>query len=133
MKCCVLPQVFEVRLSLLNAILTSWNTLVLYFRESEEKATKDYYTLLTNNSVLELMAFVADVLAVFSRFQKKLQSHTVTLLDLDTQTSVVTSNLVELKDTPLLVGWVATLETQIKSTEEDGHTMCTLKNITLRN
>lgn len=132
MKGCALPQVFEVRLteltlSLLNAILTSWNTLVLYSWESEKKAIKGYYTLLTYTSVLELMAFIADVLTVFSR----LQWDTVTLLDLDIQTSPVTSNQAKFKDTLLLDGWVVTLQTPMESTEEDDDAMHILKNITL--
>ena len=136
LKCCALPRVFEIRwteftLSLVNAILTSWHVLVLYFRESEDKAAHGFLTLLTNKSVLELMAFVADVLAVFSRFQKKIQSDSVTLLNLDIETSLVTSNLAKLKETPLLGGWVATLQTQLESTEEEGHATYRLKNIIL--
>ena len=136
LKCCALPRVFEVRWteftsSLINAILTSWRVLVLYFQESKDKATSGFLMLLTNKCVLELMAFVADVLAVFSRFQKKIQSDSVTLLDLDTEISLVTSKLVKVKETPLLGGWVETLQTQLDSTEEDGQTTYRLKNIAL--
>ena len=55
----------------------------------------------------------------------------MTLLDLDTEISLVTSKLAKVKETPLLGGWVETLQTQLDSTEEDGQTTYRLKNITL--
>lgn len=55
----------------------------------------------------------------------------MTLVNLDTETSLVISNLEKIKETPLLGGWVATLQTQMESTEEEGHATYKLKNITL--
>jgi hypothetical protein len=59
-----------------------------------------------------LIAFLADTLTVFSRYQQQLQSDSVTILDIDKLTANVKVKLNSLKGTPLLGGWVATLQEQ---------------------
>ena len=119
-----LPKVFEVRWTeftsnLLNAILSSWNVLVLFFQNSEEKSASGFLRFLTNIDTLELIAFLADTLTVFSRYQQQLQSDSVTILDMDKLTANVKVKLNSLKATPLLGGWVATLQEQMVQSEED--------------
>ena len=73
------PKYFEVRWSeftynRINSILTSWVTLVTYFNAPEQKADKEcngYSSFLTNEANLSLMAHLADILSVFSHYQKK--------------------------------------------------------------
>ena len=54
---------------------------------------------------LQLTAFVADVLAVFKRYQKTMQADGVTLLDLETCTESVKTQLQSLLNTRLIGGW----------------------------
>jgi len=61
---------------------------------------------------------VADVLFVFGRFQKRLQSDKTTLIDMHVAVTHVQSALVALKQKPLLGGWQETF--QESATETDG-------------
>ena len=81
-----LPVVFEVRwtefsYTLLNAVLTSWNALTTYLMRSSEVAARGHSKFLTSHSNLQLLSFLADLLFLFARFQKRLQSDATTLLD----------------------------------------------------
>jgi hypothetical protein len=84
--CCVLalPRVFEVHwtefTSFLEVVLRSWRALVAYFKKSKEKEAAGYLSILTKKSNLDLMAFIADLLTVFSRYQQHLQSDSATLI-----------------------------------------------------
>ena len=83
-----LPKLFEIRWSeftykLINNILCSWRALVKYFQSSEDSESSGFLSCLTKLKNLKLLTFVADVLSVFSRYQKKLQSDSVTILDID--------------------------------------------------
>ena len=114
-----LPKVFEVRWTeftydLLNSVLTSWHALVLYFQSSKDNAARGFLTFLTNSDNVQLLVYLADTLAVFSRYQKQLQSDSTTILDVDSLTTNVKLKLGSLKDTALLGGWVSQLQEQIK-------------------
>jgi len=118
-----LPTVFEVRwtefsFTLLNAVLTSWQALVTFLQNSKEVSARGHYKFLTLVSNLRLLAFVADVLFVFGRFQKRLQSDKTTLIDMHFAVAHVQSALVALKQKPLLGGWQETFEES--ATETDG-------------
>ena len=73
------PVYFQIRFTeflfeLIDAHLSSWNATTLYFRDQSEEHEEDgYFKLMTNKFKLQLMAFVADVLAVFKRYQKLIQ------------------------------------------------------------
>lgn len=128
-----IPKLFEVRwtefsLSLLNAILTSWNCIVLYMKQSSEKEASGFLYFLCDEDNLLLMAFLADVLMVFSRYQRQLQSDSITILDLQHKTNTVKSKLLALKDHPLTGGW---FQTYTKSVQEQTDGSLTLKGIPL--
>jgi len=98
LACRSLPKVFEVHwseytFSLVNSVLESWHALVLYMQQSHDKQAEGFETLLTNKTNLELLTFLADVLAVFSRFQKKIQSDNVTLLDIQREVTLVKTSI----------------------------------------
>jgi len=110
-----IPAVFEVRwtefsLALVHAILVSWFALVSYFTDSSDSAAKGHLQFLTAKSNLQLLAFLADVLFVFSRFQQCLQRNTTTIVDMHDAVSKVRERIAQLKDKPLLGGWHKTLE-----------------------
>ncbi len=60
-----LPKHYDIRWteytsSLITAVLTSWNTIVLYMKESKEKEAAGYLRLLTKKSNLEILTFLGD-------------------------------------------------------------------------
>ncbi len=100
-------------------VLRSWHALVAYFKKSDEKEAAGFLSFLTKKSNVDLLTFIADLLAVFSRYQQQLQSDSATLIDMDRYTSNVKVKLLGLKETPLLGGWVEALSEQVLE-EEDG-------------
>lgn len=80
-----MPKIFEIRwtqftYSLVRSVLVSWNTLVIYLKNNEKDAVcAGFYNYLSKLENVELIAFLADVLFAFGRFQKKLQSDQLTL------------------------------------------------------
>lgn len=113
-----LPVVFEVRwtefsYTLLNAVLTSWNALTTYLMRSSEVAARGHSKFLTSHSNLQLLSFLADLLFLFARFQKRLQSDATTLLDMKDAVSNVLCQISELKGKPLIGGWQETLERSV--------------------
>lgn len=93
---------------------------------SNEKEAKGYFTLLTNKDTVYLLAFLADVLATFSRYQQTIQSDKITVLGLMKHTKSIANKIHSLKSVNLIGRWIDTLEEELKST--DGKT---LKNIKL--
>lgn len=117
-KLYTLPTLYEVRFAeftynLFKAVLHSWQALVTYFKESKEKEAKGFYNFLTQKNTLLLLTFTTDLLEVFSNFQKNLQGDNITLLDMMDFKEGVCLKIESLKDTPLLGGWVSTLQKEI--------------------
>ena len=63
------------------------------------------------------LSLVADVLSVFSHYQKKLRSDSITVLDIDTASDHLKKKIAALKETPLLGGWVAAINEQFVQQE----------------
>lgn len=84
----LLPKNFEVRwteftFKLIRNVLVSWNVLVIYFKRNENDAIcAGYLKYLTNVNNLKLIAFLADILFVFSRLQMQLQSNKLTIISM---------------------------------------------------
>jgi hypothetical protein len=134
-NCCLntLPPLFEVRwtqfnYSLVNSVLTSWECLVLFFKKSKDKEATGFLSFLLDSNNLTFLACLADILAVFSRYQKHLQSDRVTILTMDKLTTQLKAKLRGLIDNCLLGGWVEALKEQMIS-HDDGSLM--LKGIQL--
>lgn len=130
-----LPKVFEVRwsqftYSLVHAVLTSWNCIILYLQETKENAL--ILNFLTNFKKLQLIAFVADVLFIFQRFQKKIQADDLNMISLHKSIKNLCSSITKLETEPLAGGWESTLRNSIEeSYNEDGLRQVKLKNIEL--
>lgn len=113
-----IPAFFQVRwtefsFSLINSILISWHALVLFMQDSKEKEAKGCLLFLTNLDNLRLLSFLADTLLVFSRYQQKLQSDFITILDLTKETNFVAQKLKSIYTENLLGGWVNTLQDEL--------------------
>ena len=117
-----LPTVFEVRwtefsLTLMNAVLTSWQALTTFLQTSKEVSARGHFNFSTSYSKLKVFAFLADLLFIFARFQKRLQSDTTTILDMQDAFTNIKSRINELKQKPLLGGWQETLANSVIKTE----------------
>lgn len=82
-----MPKLFTVRwteftFNLLRLILISWRAIVFFLTKNKRICVKSKAFLkhLTNLNFLKMFAFVADVLTVFKRMQKKLESDLLTLM-----------------------------------------------------
>ena len=105
------PVYFQIRFTeflfeLIDAHLSSWNATTLYFRDQSKEHEEDgYFKLMTNKFKLQLMAFVADVLAVFKRYQKLIQDDGITILEVESRTKTVRTQIRSLSTKPLSGGW----------------------------
>jgi hypothetical protein len=126
------PEHFQIRFTeflheLADSHLASCNATTLYFDKNvqESSEARGHLKLMKDKFKLQLTAFVADVLAVFKRYQKTIQDDSLTLLDLETCTESVKTQLQSLLNTRLIGGWEEAL---ISGISEDG---LSLKGIAL--
>ena len=112
------PSVFEIRWaeftsSLIKTTLVSWKALVMYLKDKEGFKEKRFFNFLTSHSHLDLLSYLADVITIFCRFQRKLQSDSKTLLDMGDHVKTVKDQLKKLKQDPLLGRWMETFNEQL--------------------
>lgn len=79
----------------------------------------DYFTNLKN---LKLIAFLGDLLFSFKRFQEKLQSDHLTLIEMKTHVTAMVKSLQEMENTALIGGFENKLATLLTYDENDGQT-----------
>ena len=68
---------------LLNCILSSWNALVKYFQSSQDKERSGFLQCLPKFETLKILVILADLLSIFARYQRKVQSDSLTIFDAD--------------------------------------------------
>lgn len=130
-----LPKMFEVRWSeftfyLLNSMLTSWNALVLYFqRNVADKECNGFLKFLTKVDNIKLIAFLADILFIYMRFQKNLQADNLTLITMHSNVKSLLNSIARLQegnDNMLPGGWEDAFckALQIRSAVVDCETTC---------
>jgi hypothetical protein len=73
-------------------------------QNSKEKEAKGFEQFLLDEDNIKLLAFMADLLSVFSRYQKNVQSDSTTVLDLTKQTTLVIERIKTLKTNNLIGG-----------------------------
>ena len=100
------PTYFEVRwaeytLQLFKAVLRNWYVSVEQFKSSNERGMLRTWT---NKSNLHLLAVSCDVLDQLERLQKRLQSDSTFLLDIKTETDILSQSLQKMLERPLLGG-----------------------------
>lgn len=104
--------------------------MIIYFKTNEKDAVcAGYLNYLTKLENVELIAFLADVLFAFRRFQKKLQSDRLTLVSMKAHTNAIKRTLKGMANVQLLGGSESNLATQL-STGANGGTY--LKSIELQ-
>lgn len=120
-----IPKLFEVRWSqfsfqLLRSVLVSWQPLVIYFeRNAEDSACAGFHNYLTNSRNLQLIAFLADVLFSYSRFQQKLQGDRLTIISMKQHVAAIINALIKMDDSPLPGGFEEKFTNSL-ITNEDG-------------
>lgn len=128
----VMPKLFEVRwveytFQLVKAILTNWHAIALYCDTNHDAQTNGFQTYLHDIENLRLISFCADLLFIFKRFQKQLQSDSLTLPSFCLIVRNFISFMNSLRDQKLLGGFEAQLNDQLEFI--DGKYL--LKNIEL--
>lgn len=120
-----LPKLYEVRWSeftyaLLNAVLRSWQCLVIYFQSSNEPESKGHLRFLTKHKNLQLTAFLADLLFILQRFQKKIQSDNLHIISLADYMSNLATTFENPHAETLIAVWESVLKESVQ-TENNQH------------
>lgn len=118
LKLLSMPKIFSVRwteysFQLVRAILVNWRAIVLYFARNKNAQTQGLYKYLTNAGNLRKIAFFADVLFIFQRFHKKMQSNLLTLMKMSADVKSVIASLDKLKNQSIPIGFEDKLQAQI--------------------
>lgn len=129
------PKIFKVRWMqythrLMHAILVSWNAIVLHLekikaderaanKKKTDKEAAGYLTYLKNLDNLKMIAFLADLLLIFKRMQKKLQYNSLTLISMNTHVKAAIVCLEKVKKEFIPSGYEDTLRESVV-TKENG-------------
>ena len=113
-----IPKYFEVRWSeftaaLLDAILCSWQALAKFCEEQHDTEGNKFLKLLTNKDNTLRMCFVADLLFLLKVFQKKLQSDSLIIVDIESEAEKFQKSLDKLGTRSLLGGWEEPFEKKV--------------------
>ena len=123
------PKYFEIRwaaftAALLDAILCLWQALLKFNVEQCDAEGKKFLKLLTNKENLLLVCFVADLLFLIKVFQKKLQSDSLTIVDIEPEAEKFREKVNKLSTGSLLGGW----ENEFKERyDEEANKFCGIK------
>lgn len=120
-----LPKKFTIRwtefsYTMVNSFLRSWHALVIYFNTNKRNNAINvgYFKFLTKLENLRAAAFIADLLHIYSRYQKKIQSDKLTIIDLAKSIHSLENALIDLKAKLHPGGWEETLELQMEVKDE---------------
>lgn len=113
-----MPKLFPVRwteftFQLFRAVLNNWHALAIYLRDQKDAKGKGFYKYLTNVEHLEKIAFFTDVLFIYKRFQKKLQSDSLTIMTMADEVNNVIKALENLKRIPIPSGFEFNLQAKL--------------------
>lgn len=119
-----IPKMFEIRWTqwtyntVIN-VLKSWKALMFYFEQVEncDKEAAAYKVFLSNITNLKLITFIADVLHVYQRYQKNLQSDSLTIVTLAKQIKGLKATLDNFENDDLIGGCADEDNTFLKGIE----------------
>lgn len=89
---------------LVKAILNNWRALAIFFGENDDANSKGFESFLIDADNLRKISFCADLLNAFQRFQKQLQSDSLTLPMFCQSVQRFINVLTDLKTRPILGG-----------------------------
>lgn len=92
----------------------------MYFdaNKAENAINMGYLKFFTKLENLRAMAFIADLLQIYSRYQKKIQSDQLTLIGLAQCIRSIENVLIGLKTKCLVGGWEETLKLELQTKDE---------------
>ena len=82
-------------------------------KEKADLEASRFLRMLTNVDNLKLMCFLADLLFILQNFQKRLQSDTITIVDIQPQLEIFKKKLLTLQTACLPGGWEEALQRDI--------------------
>lgn len=119
-----LPKKFTIRwtefsCTMVNNFLRSWHALVLYFDSCKglNAIIMGHFKFLTKFENLRAITFFADLLHIYSRYQQKIQSDKLTIVDLTRCIRSLESALTDLKERSLPGGWEETMKLATENKE----------------
>lgn len=117
----ILPKLFTIRWTqftfhLLTSLLRSWHALMAYFDSNKDNDCTEmvFFRFLSKIENLRIIAFLADLLQIYSRYHKKTQDNKLTLVSLIHSINSLKSAIIALKEAGLFGGWEETLNSQIE-------------------
>lgn len=118
LKLMSMPKIFEIRWTqftfrLVRAVSTNWRAIVVYFERNEDASAQGYFKFLTTTKNLEKMAYLGDVLFIFQRLQKKLQSNSLTLLKMSADVKSAIVSLENMKNIIIPSGFESKLKAKL--------------------
>lgn len=118
-----IPKLFTIRwteysFAIVNNLLRSWRALMTYFDQTEDAECKGYFNFLSKIENLQVISFLADLLQIFSRYQKKLQVEKLTLVSLVQNISSLRNAVIEMQEERILGGWEYTLHNDIDEDDD---------------
>lgn len=124
LKILTMPKVFEIRWTefthqLFKAILKNWNAIILYFDQYPDAQNSGFKKFLTNIKKLKLISFFADLLFIYQRFHKQMQSNFLTLPTFRQYIANINEALKNLKTISIPGGFESDLQTEIVSENEN--------------
>lgn len=132
-----LPKYFEIRWAeftyrLLNSILVSWNSLVIYFSQSNDAVEKHFKEYLTNHQNLLFITFMADVIYCFKAFQQKIQADDTNIITLNKHINWFRNKVEIMNTSDLGEGWACKLESAVIITTVEQEVDNTLTQVEVR-
>lgn len=111
LKLMSIPKIFKIRwtewtyTTIVN-LLKSWNALMVYLKENQHDATaRGYFTFLSTIENMQLIVLLADILQVYKRYHKLVQSDKLTIVSLAKHIGFLKSALDEVDSKDLMGGW----------------------------
>lgn len=107
-----IPKIFKIRwsewtFSSVVNLLKSWNALMIYFdKNKKDGKVLGFLTFLSKLENMKLIVFLADILHVYKRFHKLVQSDNLTIVSLVNYIELLTVQLNKLQNDDLPGGWV---------------------------
>lgn len=127
-----LPRTYEVRWAeftsnLINAVLRSWNCIVVFLREcallngthDDAIEAESHRRFLTDLETLEMLSFLGDIYIKMTIFQKKLQADDLNIILLNRYVDETVSELKDLHEHTVPAGWEEALTRQLENVADN--------------
>ena len=116
-----LPKYFEVRWTefsykLITSILFSWRAITTYLKTitQTDSAANGHLANLTDFDKIRTACLVADILMIYSRFQKSIQDNQLNIFGLKDKVETLKKSIVQLNVNPLVGGWEELFQKNVK-------------------